>query len=128
MGREACVATIFYLKLNFLKCNNPHFKMSVTSQFFTMNGYHFENWIHPINKNIIVYLKAFPPRRIGIISGDKVYFDNRMLGLLGDFSLALWHDTLNYAISDNIVINQTYNDQRGALQQILHEMRKDEFE
>ena len=116
------MATIFYLKLNFLKCTNIYFKMFVTSQFFTMNGYYFENWIDPINKNIIVYLKALPPRRIGIITGDKIYFDNRMLDQLGDFSKALWHDTLNYAISDNIVMNQTYMDQRDALQQILHEM------
>ena len=99
--------------------------MSATSQFFTMNGYYFENWIDPINKNIIVYLKALPPRRIGIITGNKIYFDNRMLDQLGDFSKALWYDTLNYAISDNIVMNQIYMDQRDALQKILHEMRNE---
>ena len=70
-------------------------------------------------------MKALPPRRIGIITGNKIYFDNRMLDQLGDFSKALWYDTLNYAISDNIVMNQIYMDQRDALQKILHEMRNE---
>ena len=97
-----------------------------TGQYFTMNGYYFAKWIDPINNSTIVYLKILQgqPRRIGIISGNKVYFDNRLLDLLGEFSIELWRDTLNYAISDDTIVNQTYKDQRDALQQVLCEMQR----
>ena len=35
----------------------------------------------------------------------------------------LWADTLNYATSDDVNINQNYEDQRDHLQHVLHNMR-----
>jgi hypothetical protein len=58
--------------------------------------------------------------RIGLVSGEKIYFDIHKLNLLGDFSIENWHDTLNCATSDD---NINYEDQRDHLQQVLDNMR-----
>ena len=90
---------------------------------FSVNGYNFEKRTDNNNTDYI-YLQAPATQAtlIGIVSGTTIYFDNRMLDQLGDFSLALWHDTLNYAFSDDININKNYEDRRNELQVVLNEM------
>ena len=83
--------------------------------FFTINGYNFEKWNDPNNDFAILYLQE---HRIGLVSGGKIYFDIHKLDLLGDMDL--WADTLNYATSDDVNINQNYEDQRDHLQHVLH--------
>ena len=86
--------------------------------FFTINGFNFEKWNDPNNDFAVLYLQE---HRVGLISGGRIYFDIHKLDLLGD--MTLWHDTLNYATSDDININTHYEDQRDHLQHVLHEMR-----
>jgi len=86
--------------------------------FFSINGFNFEKWNDPNNNFAILYLQE---HRIGLVSDDKIYFDIHKLDLLGD--MTLWPDTLNNAVSDDININQHYEDQRDELQHILHNMR-----
>ena len=86
--------------------------------FFTINGYNFEKWNDPNNDFAVLYLQE---HRIGLVSGGKIYFDIHKLDLLGDMDL--WADTLNYATSDDVNINQNYEDQRDHLQHVLHNMR-----
>ena len=86
--------------------------------FFTINGFNFEKWNDPNNDFAVLYLQE---HRIGLVSGGKIYFDIHKLDLLGDMDL--WPDTLNYATSDDVNINQNYEDQRDHLQQVLHNMR-----
>ena len=86
--------------------------------FLTINGFNFEKWNDPNNDFDVLYLQE---HRIGLVSGGKIYFDIHKLNLLGDMDL--WADTLNYATSDDVNINQNYEDQRDHLQQVLHNMR-----
>ena len=86
--------------------------------FFSINGFNFEKWNDPNNDFAVLYLQE---HRVGLISGARIYFDIHKLDLLGD--MTLWHDTLNYATSDDININTNYEDQRDHLQHVLHEMR-----
>ena len=86
--------------------------------FFTINGFNFEKWNDPNNDFAVLYLQE---HRVGLVSGGKIYFDIHKLDLLGDMDL--WADTLNYATSDDVNINQNYEDQRDELQHILHNMR-----
>ena len=86
--------------------------------FFTINGFNFEKWNDPNNDFAVLYLQE---HRIGLVSGGKIYFDIHKLDLLGDMDL--WADTLNYATSDDVNINQNYEDQRDHLQNVLHNMR-----
>ena len=86
--------------------------------FFSINGFNFEKWNDPNNDFAVLYLQE---HRIGLISGARIYFDIHKLDLLGD--MTLWHDTLNYATSDDDNINKNYEDQRDHLQHVLHEMR-----
>lgn len=86
--------------------------------FFSINGFNFEKWNDPNNNFAVLYLQE---HRIGLVSDDKIYFDINKLHLLGD--MTLWPDTLNNANSDDININQNYEDQRTEFQEILHNMR-----
>jgi hypothetical protein len=86
--------------------------------FFSINGLNFEKWNDPNNNFAVLYLQE---HRIGLVSDAKIYFDTHKLDLLGD--MTLWPDTLNNAVSDDININQNYEDQRDELQHILHNMR-----
>ncbi len=86
--------------------------------FFSINGFNFEKWNDPNNDFAVLYLQE---HRVGLISGARIYFDIHKLDLLGD--MTLWHDTLNYATSDDMNINTNYEDQRVHLQHVLHEMR-----
>lgn len=121
------------IKLKSLKCPEVYFEhthfhayfhtmaINLTATgplFFTINGFNFEKWNDPNNDFAVLYLQE---HRVGLISGGRIYFDIHKLNLLGD--MTLWHDTLNYAISDDININTHYEDQRDHLQHVLHEMR-----
>ncbi len=88
--------------------------------FFSINGYNFEKWNDPNNDFAVLYLQE---HRVGLVSGEKIYFDIHKLNLLGDFSIENWHNTINCATSDDININNTYEDQRDHLQHVLDDMR-----
>ena len=91
--------------------------------FFTINGFNFEKRTDADNNIDYIYLQSqFSPALIGIVSDTTNYFDAHLLYLLGDFDMDLWHDTLNYAFSDDININKNYEDRRNELQAVLDEM------
>lgn len=89
---------------------------------FSVNGYNFEKRTDNNNTDYIYLHSQFSPALIGIVSDTTNYFDAHLLYLLGDFDMDLWHDTLNYAFSDDININKNYEDRRNELQVVLNEM------
>jgi hypothetical protein len=91
--------------------------------FFTINGFNFEKRTDADNNVDYIYVQTphFSPTLIGIVSGTTNYFDRHLLYLLGDFDMDLWHDTLNYAFSDDGNINKNYEDRRNELQAVLDE-------
>jgi hypothetical protein len=90
-------------------------------QFFTLNGYNFE--IVTINDTVLICLQYI---YVGIVSGNRIYFDTNFTHMLGDFSMELWRDTLNYATSTDPNINADLKDQRKNLQDFLTERRAQE--
>jgi hypothetical protein len=92
-------------------------------QFFTMNGYNFEKIT--INDTVIVCLQY---TYVGIVSENRIYFDTNFTHMLGDFSMELWSDTLNYATSTDPTIDSDFNDQRKNLQEFLTERRAQEIQ
>jgi hypothetical protein len=95
--------------------------MATAPEYFMMNGFNFEKRI--INGDIFLRLQYV---HVGIISGNKIYFDTNFTHMLGDFSMELWRDTLNYATSIDPNINADLKDQRKNLQDFLTERRAQE--
>jgi len=89
------------------------------AQFFTKNGYNFEKRIAD-DGTILIHLPFYC---VGIESENRIYFDTNSTFMLGDFTMELWTDTLNYAMSADENINTDFNDQRKNLQNYLNEKR-----
>ena len=87
-------------------------------QFFTMNGIIFEKRVETFD--VLIYYQG---RRVGIVSSGlqpKIYFDTNLgYDMFGGFSVILWHDTLNHALSVSPIVNAHYNYQHRILQEIL---------
>ena len=91
------------------------------SAYFMMNGYNFEKRI--INGAVFLRLQYV---HVGIVSGNRIYFDTNFTYMLGEFSMEVWPDTLNYAISADENINTDFIDQRKNLQELMTERRTQE--
>jgi hypothetical protein len=87
--------------------------------YFTMNGYNFGKKIAD-DGSVLIYLPFYC---VGIVSGNRIYFDTNNTFMLDDFRMELWSDTLNYAMSTDPNINEDLNDQRKNLQNYLNEKR-----
>ena len=92
------------------------------SAYFTLNGYNFGKKIAD-DGSILIYLPFYC---VGIVSGNRIYFDTNNTFMLGDFTMELWPDTLNYAISADENINADFIDQRKNLQELMTERRTQE--
>jgi hypothetical protein len=88
-------------------------------RFFMQNGYNFEKRITD-DGTVLIHLPFYC---VGIVSGNRIYFDENSTFMLGDFSMELWGNTLNYAMSDDANINTDFVDTRKNLQDYLNEKR-----
>jgi hypothetical protein len=96
------------------------FDLSATGpRFFMQNGYNFEKRITD-DGTVLIHLPFYC---VGIVSGNRIYFDENSTFMLGDFSMELWGNTLNYAMSDDANINTDFVDTRKNLQDYLNEKR-----
>ena len=87
--------------------------------YFTLNGYNFGKKIAD-DGSVLIYLPFYC---VGIVSGNRIYFDTNNTFMLDDFRMELWSDTLNYAISADENINSDLIDTRKNLQNYLNEKR-----
>ena len=87
--------------------------------YFTLNGYNFGKKIAD-DGSILIYLPFYC---VGIVSGNRIYFDTNSTFMLDDFRMEVWSETLNYATSADESINTDLNDTRKNLQNYLNEKR-----
>lgn len=87
--------------------------------YFTLNGYNFGKKIAD-DGSVLIYLPFYC---VGIVSGNRIYFDTNNTFMLDGLPMELWSDTLNYATSTDENINTDLNDQRKNLQNYLTEKR-----
>ena len=87
--------------------------------YFTLNGYNFGKKIAD-DGSVLIYLPFYC---VGIVSGNRIYFDTETTFMLDGLRMEVWPDTLNYATSTDENINTDFNDQRKNLQNYLTEKR-----
>ena len=87
--------------------------------YFTLNGYNFGKKIAD-DGSILIYLPFYC---VGIVSGNRIYFDTETTFMLDGLRMEVWSDTLNYATSTDPNINEDLNDKRKNLQNYLTEKR-----
>ena len=87
--------------------------------YFTLNGYNFGKKIAD-DGSVLIYLPFYC---VGIVSGNRIYFDTNNTFMLDGLPMELWSDTLNYATSTDENISTDLNDQRKNLQNYLTEKR-----
>jgi len=87
--------------------------------YFTLNGYNFGKKIAD-DGSVLIYLPFYC---VGIVSGNRIYFDTETTFMLDGLRMEVWSDTLNYATSTDENINTDFNDQRKNLQNYLTEKR-----
>lgn len=88
--------------------------------YFTLNGYNFGKKIAD-DGSVLIYLPFYC---VGIVSGNRIYFDTETTFMLDGLRMEVWSDTLNYATSTDENINTDFNDQRKNLQNYLTEKRR----
>ena len=113
---------IMMILLNLPPLTHNYYTMDLSATgpaYFTLNGYNFGKKIAD-DGSILIYLPFYC---VGIVSGNRIYFDTNNTFMLDGLPMELWADTLNYATSADENINTDLNDQRKNLQNYLNEKR-----